>query len=233
MKHRVLASMMACAGLALLGYGLVAAAAPGKHPGIFSPNSRPFGHTYAEWSARYWQWGLGLPGDADHPFLDSSGFDVTDGQSGEVWFLASPFGTVQRTCTIPADTALFVGMLNSEWSSLEGFPTEQEQTDTAIYFGDHIVDLSCTLDGMPVENLGAFRFLSPQFTFSAPTPWIFGATGGTGTAVADGYYVFLKPMDAGPHVLHYSGAFLFTVADDGFDFYLPLDMTYNLTQLDD
>lgn len=237
MKHpvpgRALASMVACAGLALLGFGLVAATLPSGKPGIFSPNARPYGHTYEEWSAKYWQWGLGLPVEG-HPFLDTPDFDVTEGQTGDVWFLASVFGTVERTCTIPADKALFVSMLNSEWSSLEGYTTEAEQTDTAIFNGDHIVDLSCTLDGVPVADLGAFRFLSPQFTFSAPSPWIFGDTGGTGTAVADGYYVFLKPLAAGQHVLKIGGAFHFAVAEgDPFDFDAAIDMTYNLIQQDD
>jgi hypothetical protein len=237
MKHRFLArvlpSMTACAGLALLGFGLVAASIPSHKPGIFSPSSHPYGHTYAEWSAKSWQWGMGLPLEG-HPFLDTPDFDVTEGQTGDVWFLSSVFGTVERTCTIPADKALFVSMVDVETSSLEGVPTEEEQEATSVFFADHIVDLSCTLDGAPVANLDDFRFLSPQFTFSAPSPWIFGETGGTGTSVADGYYVFLKPLAAGEHVLHLEGAFHFAVAEgDPFDFDAAIDMTYNLTQLDD
>jgi hypothetical protein len=229
---RVLASMMACAGLALLGFGLVAAAPASGQRGVFPPNSHPHGHSYAQWSAKWWQWALGLP-VAGHPFIDSPDFDVTEGQTGNVWFLASPApGTVQRTCTIPAGKSLFVALLNSEWSSLEGFATEAEQRDFAIFFGDHIGGLFCTIDGVPVANLGAFRFQSPQFTFSAPSPWIFGDTGGTGTTVADGYYVFLHRLHAGQHVLHYGGTFHFAVAEgDPFDYDAAVDMTYNLTQL--
>jgi len=230
---RVLPSMTVYAGLALLGFGLVAAGVPAKKSRIFPPNAAPFGHTYAEWSAKFWQWGMGLPLEG-HPFLDTPDFDVTEGQTGDVWFLASVFGTVERTCTIPADTALFVGMVNVETSSLEGVPTEAEQEATSIFFADHILDISCTLDGVPVADLDAFRFLSPQFSFSAPSPWIFGETGGTGTAVADGYYVFLKPLAPGEHVLEIEGAFHFSVAEgDPFDFDSAVDMTYNLIQLGD
>ncbi len=228
MKRRVLsrvpASMVACAVLALIGAGLIAAAPASSK--IFPPDSTPYGQGYAEWSAEYWQWALGLPTEG-HPFVDSEDFDVTDGQSGQVWFLASVFGTVERTVTIPKGKALFVGTLNSEWSSLEGFPTEEEQRTAAIFFGDHIVDLSCTIDGTAVANLGAFRFDSPQFTFTAPSPWIFGDTGGTGDAVADGYYIFLKPLSVGQHVLHYTGAFHFAVDEgDPFDLDAAIDMTY-------
>jgi hypothetical protein len=229
---RVLPSVTACAALALLGFALTAAGVASKKPGIFSPGAHPFGKTYAEWSVAYWQWGMGLPLEG-HPFTDTPDFDVTEGQSGDVWFLASVFGTVERTCTIPADTALFVGMLNVETSSLEGVPAEADQEATSIFFADHIVDLACTLDGVPVSNLGDFRFLSPQFDFTAPSPWIFGETGGDGTSVADGYYVFLKPLAAGEHVLHIEGAFHFSVAEgDPFDFDAAIDMTYHLIQED-
>ncbi|HEX5011620.1 MAG TPA: hypothetical protein VFY71_14600 [Planctomycetota bacterium] len=236
MNHRFLARVFppltACAGLALLGFALAAGGVASKKPGIFAPGAHPYGHTYAEWSAKYWQWGMGLPLEG-HPFLDTPDFDVTEGQSGKVWFLSSVFGIVERTCTIPADTALFVGMLNVETSSLEGVPTEAEQEATSIFFADHILDLACTLDGVPVTNLDAFRFLSPQFSFTAPSPWIFGETGGAGTSVADGYYVFLKPLSAGEHELHIEGAFHFAVAEgDPFDFDDSIDMTYHLIQLD-
>ena len=230
---RALPSISVCGGLALLGLGLVGAGSPAQNPKIFPPSAHPFGRSYAEWSEAYWQWGMALPLEG-HPFLDTPDFDVTDGQTGDVWFLASVFGTVERTCTIPAHTSLFVGMLNVETSSLEGVPTEAEQEATSIFFADHIVDLSCTLDGVPVENLDAFRSLSQQFTFSAPSPWIFGETGGTGTAVADGYYVFLKPLAPGQHVLRIEGAFHFSVEEgDPFDFDAAIDTTYNLIQLDD
>jgi hypothetical protein len=141
-----------------------------------------------------------------------------------------PDGTNARTCTIPDGKALFFALPNSEWSSLEGFATESDQRANAKLFGDHIVNPFCTIDGVPVQSIGSFRAGSPQFTFSAPTPWIYGDTGGTGTTVADGYYVFLDPLPAGQHTLHYGGGFHFAVAaGDAFDFNDTLDMTYSLT----
>lgn len=63
---RVLTSMIACAGLALLGMGPVAAAQGPGNPGIFPPNADAYGLSYAQWSARWWQWMLALP-LAGHP----------------------------------------------------------------------------------------------------------------------------------------------------------------------
>ena len=170
-----------------------------------------------------------------HPFVDSPDFDVASGQSGKVWFLAGVLDgsqvmtTTTRSCTVPSSKALFVGMVNSEWSNLEGYPTEEEQRAAAEDLANHIVGMACTLDGTPVGNIGAYRFQSPQFTFTAPTPWIFGAVGGRGEAVADGYYIFLKPLKVGHHTLHYTGSFHYSVAEgDAFDFDAGLDMTYEL-----
>jgi hypothetical protein len=230
--------MLALAGLLLLALAssppLQAQGGQGN-PRVLPPRSLPQGKTYAEWSVAWWQWFMGLPlispAGVTHPGIDDPGFDVAEGQSGSVWFLAAPFpGTHERTCTIPAGKALFFGTMVSEWSSLEGYATYEEQSYLAWLFAEHIVDLSVTIDGVPVKNLAAYRLQSPQFEFTAPTPWIFGPEGGAGTAVAEGYYFFLAPLAAGQHTIHCQGAFYFSTADgDPFDLSAPLDMTYHLT----
>ena len=202
--------------------------------GIFPPFSRPYGKSYAEWSVAAQRWALGLPvvspSGVTHPYTDSPTFDVREGQTGQVWFLAQPFGTIERTCTIPAGKALFLIMPGSEWSSLEGFATKAEQRAAAELYFDHIVNPFCIVDGVRVRNIGAFGVESPQFTFTAPTPWIFGDVGGTGTSVAKSYHIFLAPLSRGKHTLHFGGAFHFSIAEgDDFDFDASLDITYLLT----
>jgi len=53
--------------------------------------------------------------------------------------------------------------------------------------------------------------------------------GTTSSAVSDGYFVMVRPLSAGEHVLHFGGAFVFTLAEDGFDFSFTLDITYRIT----
>ncbi|HZN41829.1 MAG TPA: hypothetical protein VFD82_23695 [Planctomycetota bacterium] len=205
-------------------------------PGIFPVNSSPYGLDYAGWSAEWWTWNMEHP-LFGHPSIDGVNFNVTSNQSGNVWFLATPvqFGTatptpLTRNITVPKGKALFVGTLTGEMSSLEGAATEAEQRDIANFQADRIVGLTCTLDGQTV-NHAAYRFESPQFSFTAPDPWIFSpAPGGTGTAVADGYYLFLRPLSVGQHVLHYTGGFHFEAGIFGPEpFDISADMTYVIT----
>jgi len=208
------------------------------NPGVFPPNSKPYGKSYAEWGARWWQWGMELPPAPGHPFFGCPN-PPDAGQSGPVWFLA---GGPECDLTIPVVKALFFPVVGGvECSSLEqgsyqegGFhgDTAEEQRTCAKFWADHIVlaSLFCEIDGVPVRNLARYRFASPQFTFTAPTPWVFGAIGGVGTSVADSYYLFLTPLPAGAHTLHFGGTFHFSVAEgDPFDLDFPYDTTQHLT----
>lgn len=213
----------------LVSAAVLSASAALAGPVAIPPQANFQGASYSEWSAAYWQWLFALPADSN-PGIDSPDFDVTDGQSGHVWFLTGPFGTIERNVTIPAGTALFVSLVNVDGSSLEEDPfhgeTAEEQLAIANGFAEYITDLSFSVDGKAVENIGDFRVTSPQFSFTAPTPWIFGATGGTGTATGVGYFVMLPPLSVGTHAIHYTGAFKFS--DDPAD-YIGVDMTYNVT----
>ena len=108
----------------MLAAGLVAfmsVSAMQANGAVLTPQSAPYGKSYSQWSASYWQWLFSLP-VAGHPGIDSPDFDVTEGQSGNVWFLTGPFGTVERNVTIPAGKALFIALINVDSSTLEEPP---------------------------------------------------------------------------------------------------------------
>lgn len=219
-----------------------------NYASVYPPTAKPYGKSYSQWTAQWWKWALARP-LAGHPFNDP-GFrcnSASNGQGGPVWFLASaqinptppnPWlppelsSLVQRSCTIPANTSILLGIANGECSSLEGSPTEKDQRSCAKFQADHVVksSLICMIDGQMVKDLQAFRFASPQFVFRAPTPWIFGETGGVGKAVADGYFVMLKPLSKGTHTLSCGGKVHFSPKDlppSGADF--AFGNTYHLT----
>jgi hypothetical protein len=167
--------------------------------------------------------------------MDSAHFDASDSQTSDVWFLAAPFGKVVRTCVIPSGKSLFFPLFNVECSNIEGPPfygeTAEAQAAIAQYWADHIVDLFCELDGVPLSNLDAYRVQNPQITFNAPAPWILGKNGGRGTSCGDGYFVLLAPLPAGRHTLHFGAAMLMTRANDPVDadHRWDINMTYHIT----
>lgn len=202
---------------------------------IVPPDAKYHGKTYPEWAAGFWQYAFPLPVEG-HPFLAGPDDDFSAGQSGSVWFWSAPDGPMTRTVRMPAGKTLFLTIRDVDTSSLEAPPffgaTEQEQRANSTWFADRIENVFVTIDGVAVENLDHFRFSTPQFEFTAPTPWIFGDVGGTGTAVGDGYFLLLE-LPKGQHTIHYGGTFRFAPGelfpDVQEEIVLPKDITLKIT----
>ncbi len=206
--------------------------------GVVPPGDpRLNGRTYKQWAAAWWKRGLELPmtnsSGAIHPWKDSAQFDVTESQTADVWFLGAPFGKIRRNCLIPSGKSLFFQLFGVESSSVEPAPFHgamaDDQAAIARYWADHVVDVFCEIDGIPLSNLAAYRVQSPQISITTPTPWIQGETGGQGTSSGDGYFIFLSPLAPGEHTLHYGGTVRLTKAQDPIDLSEGIDMTYNIT----
>jgi len=88
------------------------------NPRVLPSDSNPYGNTYGEWSARWWQWALSIPA-ATNPVFDATGANCAEGQIGQVWFLADSFfgGLFDRTCTVPPGKALFFAILNAAFGA--------------------------------------------------------------------------------------------------------------------
>jgi hypothetical protein len=221
---------------ALLIAALLAGATPGvadeKEVVIVPPGAKFHGKTYGEWSAAFWQYALAQPLEG-HLFLDTPEYDFSSGQKGDVWYVGAPDGPLTREVFLPSGKALLLTIRDVEVSSLEAPPfygaTEAEQCAMANWFADHIVEVYCEINGVPVPNLWDYRASSPQFEFTAPSPWIWGETGGTATSVSDGYFVMVE-LPKGRHTIHYGGTYHFAageLSDEAFD--LPHDVTMVIT----
>jgi hypothetical protein len=178
------------------------------------------GLSYAEWSARQWQWLFSLP-VAEHPLFDNA--DCSTGQLGKVWFLGGTFASVEiapgvilgeadRVCTVPSGTSLFFPLISAECSTVEGNgETEEELRGCANFLADFIVPESVFLeiDGKSVTNVESLRVESPLF-FLGPLPEdnILGDDELAGTispSVSDGYWAMVKPLSVGLHSLRFGG----------------------------
>jgi len=175
---------------------------------VFSADTKPYNLTYGEWTARWWQWGYSIPKNIN-PAYDNAGKNCAQRQNGPVWFLAGTFGhSVNRACTIPTGKAILFPILNSECSFAE-FPkieTLSELRTCAKSIQDQVIMLNASIDGVPILNLEKYRIQSPVFNFTLPQNNIIGMPANTTTeAIADGNWVFLKPLSPGIHKLIFKG----------------------------
>jgi hypothetical protein len=143
---------------------------------IFQPDSNPYGLTYGDWTARWWQWAYSIPKDVN-PSYDDTGKYCAKGQSGPVWFLTGTYKhSVDRHCTIPAGKAILFTILNSECSFAE-FPnlkTEVELRQCAKQMQDSVVRLEARVNGISHGGLEKYRVQSPLFNFTLPENNILG-----------------------------------------------------------
>jgi hypothetical protein len=187
----------------------------------FAPNTRPFGTTMGDWSARWWRWELSIPASMN-PGLDPSGAFCDQGQpTSEAWYLASvfAFGSVTRSCSIPKGRAVIVALstiLNDYPCPDPNFQPAPGQSlgdflrIGARQFEDAVNVLNLSVDGRNIDGLFNYRFESPLFQFrgdpsltSAIDPCI---TGQEQPGVSDGYFVMLKPLTPGAHIVHFGAA---------------------------
>jgi hypothetical protein len=179
---------------------------------VFPPTARPFGKSYSEWSAEWWQWVFSIPAAA-HPLLDGSGEHCVMAQRGPAWFLAggTPIaGADTHHCTVAEGTALFFPVLTVARDNIGVAPPrpEAELRRLASADLDGVTAVRVEVDGEPIGNLELFRVTSPVFSITLPQENVLQATGQTaavpGTVfpvVAEGWYVMLQPLPAGAHTI--------------------------------
>ena len=119
------------------------------------------GHTYAEWSEKWWQWVYSLPTTAN-PMFDTA--PASAGQKGDVWFIGGSFDGLpkNRTITIQKNKLLFIAIITGAFDNTDCSDQGQQISDgnsvsdlrglVAPYI-DSATNVSCTIDGMPVPSL--------------------------------------------------------------------------------
>lgn len=200
--------------------GAPAPAGTPLHPKVVQPGQEFAGKSYAQLASEWSQWLITEP-IATNPAFDPDGRYCGLNQQGKVWFLASTFeGVAARTCEIPARKALFLSLggvyvsfapeFPDPASACAGLGTTVDQVRCDVNAGPPTspgTTFTVTLDGQPIGDLYAFRAQSPQggFTLDIANDSFLtdlGLTPGKRQpAVADGYFLFLKPLKPGEHLL--------------------------------
>jgi len=184
---------------------------PGSSQGIFPVNSRPYGKSYGEWAAAWWQWAMSMPADRS-AVTDDTGEFFNESQGGPVWFRGS-FGTSsERTSTMPSGKALFMpvyqwifgaGVFDCD-PTVPGVPCVVEDLyASAARNTEKATVLEVSIDGVPVRNVRDFRARSPEaFSVTYPDNSAVGVPAGTyAPNVTDGYWLMLAPLSPGVHTL--------------------------------
>jgi hypothetical protein len=196
---------------------------------VFPPDSKPYGLTYGEWTAKWWQWAFSMP-EAVNPMIDDTGMNCANNQTGPVWFLSGTSGgAVTRACTIPSDKGILVPIINVEcdYATDPSLRTEADLRACAKADQDTVIGKEVTVDGHSVGNLDNYRFQSPLFNLTFPENNIVGVAPQTTEAISDGFWVLLEPLSPGMHDIHFKGLLGDPTATGTTNF--ALDVRYLLT----
>jgi hypothetical protein len=197
------------------------------NPGVFSLDSKPFGISYVDWTAKWWQWFIKIP-NSQHPFGDMTGEKCGFMQSGPVWFLVGSAGKVERNCTIPSDKSVLIPIINTECSYSESpdLKTKEDLTKCAID-GNKGAKITATLDNNSLIDLNKYKSTTDLFNVTYASDPVFPTNSNVSEAVSDGWYIFLEPMRPGQHQIKLTATQvggLTTAAPTSL-----IDVTYHLT----
>jgi hypothetical protein len=175
---------------------------------IYDLNEKPFGKTWAEWTAECWKWLLEIPKDVN-PGYDDSSEKILNQQDPNVVFLIGTYGgSAVRHYRIPIGKAILfpVVAFTTSFAEEPQLRTESDLISRAKKDIDDISRMQAIIDGEIINDLSRYRVMSPIFEFTFPEDNVVGAKAGASKGISDGYWIFLKPLNPGKHTVYASGS---------------------------
>jgi hypothetical protein len=175
---------------------------------LYKLNEHPFGLSWKKWTALWCKWILSIPKDTN-PALDITGRHCAVNQKNEkVWFLTGTFGNIvpiKRKCNIPVGKAVFFPVLVKEDSLAEDIDlkTDGDLVKRSRDATDELLYISASIDNKKIEDLENYRIQSEVFDLSFPNDNVYGVKPGLTRSVCDGFWLFIKPLEAGKHYIHF------------------------------
>jgi hypothetical protein len=175
----------------------------------YTKKEKPYGFSYGEWTVKWWQWAVSLPININ-PIVDETGRYANMNQNGPVWFLAGTLGENKmpiRNCVVPIGKALLFPVINYEINQLEdpNLRTEHAMVKHVVDDINDIINKEAIVDG---NRIPTYRVQSSPRVFPlyvCKDNWL-DISPGLIKAAADGYWVFLKPLDSGKHEIYFHGS---------------------------
>ena len=207
---------------AAIGLLVTAAASANAGNKVVEPGQEFSGKSYNELANDWTNW-LVIEPFSTNPAFDPDGRFCDRNQHGKVWFLASTFdGIADRTCEVPSGKSIFLSLGGVFVSFAPEFPAADDPCSELATVAERVrcdvnndvpaapaISFEAALDGEPIKDLFAFRSMSPPggFTLRVPNPSFLtdlGLPAGNRTpAMADGYFLHLKPLKHGVHTLNF------------------------------
>ena len=170
-----------------------------------APSQSVEGRSQADWSRAWWQWAASFEQD-ESPVADRTGALCDRKQQGAVWFLAGTYGTNRtiRTCKVPQGKYLFFPLINYVVMPPSGrLVSCLTVMSSAASTTEGVSNLILEVDGVRVPQLLTYRQATKDCfdigVLAQPKVRVF-------PSAANGYYVMLRPLKPGKHVLNFGGA---------------------------
>lgn len=190
--------------VSLLAAAVAVSASAGEST-LVPPDEPVAGLSQQDWSRVWWQWAATFERH-ESPVADPTGELCAGNQSGDVWFLAGTYGTARtiRTCTVPRGKHLFFPIVN--YVVMPNPPQPLSCTaavDRAARITDGLLRILLEVDGESYDGLAKHRQATRECfdlgALSAPPIRLY-------PTAANGYYVMLRPLPPGEHVINFGGA---------------------------
>jgi hypothetical protein len=196
----------------------------GYNVDFYSKGESPFGISYGEWVAKYWNWDLSIPLELKTNNLlglnengclvhrENSMVMLADTAAGGIW---------NQKCTISHNAGILIPIWTGECDhGYKGFETAslKQLSDCARSYDLGKVKGQVKVDNIPVATLDALDYktnimnnvtevYTKQFNATIPINSHFTAEQyGTFPAAAHGWFVFLKPLPPGNHTVYYQNS---------------------------
>jgi len=205
-------------------YFLTVSLAVGYDVEFYSKDEHPFGISYSDWVAKFWNWDFSIPIDSQTNTLaglkdngclihkDNSMVMLVDTAAGGIW---------KQKCTISRTEGILIPIWTGECDqALKGFDSYsfKQLSECARAYDLGIVKGQVKVDDTPVATLDAIDYktnvmnnvtevYTKQFNAIVPKEsHLISERYGTFPAAAHGWFVFLKPLQPGNHVVYYQNS---------------------------
>lgn len=177
---------------------------------LYQRSEHPFGTSWEKWAVLWCNWMLSIPKKMN-PAVDKTGrYCAVDQKNENVWFLTGTFGnilSVKRKCTIPVGRAIFFPILEKEDSLAEDsdIKCDADLVKRCRDATDQLVYMEASVDDIKIKNLETYRVQSEVFDLDYPRGNVYDIKPGVTRSVCDGFWLFIKPLMAGRHYIHFRG----------------------------